>query len=596
MKRILCSLLVGAISINAYSQASPTYYNGTAGLSGAQLKTQLKTIITAGHQDMGYGGLWTAYQTTDRDYYYENDGTILDMYSENPTGTDPYNFTYSSNQCGGSGYVNEGDCYNREHVVPQSLFNEASPMKNDVHFIRATDGKVNGMRSNYPFGKVNTTPDYTSLNGSKLGNSVSNGYGGTVFEPIDEFKGDVARMIFYFVTRYESQLSTFSSGNMLGSTAYPGLQIWELNQLLAWDALDPVSPAEIDRNNKSFLHQGNRNPYIDNPSFVDLVWRNQPIDTQAPTAATSLVASNPTTNTISLSWAAATDNTGVTAYDIYANGSFKTTVSGTTLSTTVQSLNSATLYNFYVVAKDASGNVSPQSNTASETTLTPQAGTNCGSETFETIPTSTSPAYAARTWTNNGITWNATDARVDETINLKAMTIRNGYLQSSAVAGGVGSLTVTTQLKYSGTSTNLKLLINDVEVGLIPYSATVTTTTLTDLNIPGNAVIKLVNPSTSNRVAIDDLSWTCYNSLATIGASKTENFSIYPNPVRNSEIFVKGNQLEKISKAEIYDLSGKLIKSITKPFINSNKINVHGLEKGNYILKTDATTTKFIVQ
>ncbi|WP_407403154.1 endonuclease [Chryseobacterium sp.] len=596
MKRILCSVLVGVISINAYSQASPTYYNGTAGLSGAQLKTQLKTIITAGHQDMGYGGLWTAYQTTDRDYYYENDGTILDMYSENPTGTDPYNFTYSSNQCGGSGYVNEGDCYNREHIVPQSLFNEASPMKNDVHFIRATDGKVNGMRNNFPFGKVNTTPDFTSLNGSKLGNSVSSGYGGTVFEPIDEFKGDVARMIFYFVTRYESQLSTFSQGNMLGSTPYPGLQMWQLNQLLAWDALDPVSPAEIDRNNKSFLHQGNRNPYIDNPSFVDLVWRNQPIDTQAPTAATSLVASNPTTNTISLSWAAATDNTGVTSYDIYANGSLKTSVSGTTLSTTVQSLNAGTLYNFHVIAKDASGNESPQSNTASETTLAAPAGSNCGSETFESIPTSTNPAYTSRTWTSNGITWNATDARVDEVINAKAITIRNGYLQSSAVSGGVGNLTVTTHLKYSGTSNNLNLLVNDVLVGVIPYSATITTTTLSDLNIPGNATIKLVNPVTSNRVAIDDLSWTCYSVLGTTEAQKSASFSIYPNPVKNNEIFINGTQLEKVSKAEIYDLSGKLIKSITKPFINSNKINVHGLEKGNYILKTDATTTKFIVQ
>jgi hypothetical protein len=88
------------------------------------------------------------------------------------------------------------------------------------------------MRSNFPFGKVEL---YLSLlNGSKLGTSVSPGYSGTVFEPIDAFKGDIARMILYFVTRYESQLSGFGTGNMLGGSAFPGLQTWELNQLLAW--------------------------------------------------------------------------------------------------------------------------------------------------------------------------------------------------------------------------------------------------------------------------------------------------------------------------------------------------------------------------
>jgi len=244
MKRFFFPFLLCFVFINAWAQIPTGYYDGTTGLTGAALKTKLRQIITNGHQDHGYNGLWTAYQTTDRDYFYENDGTILDIYSENPNGTDPYTFNIVSNQCGN--YSNEGDCYNREHIVPQSLFNENSPMVADVHFIRATDGKVNGMRSNYPFGKVNVAT-FTSLNGSKLGNSASPGYSGTVFEPIDAFKGDVARMIFYFVTRYGTQLSGFSSGNMLGNTEFPGLQQWELDQLLAWNALDPVSPEEIAR-------------------------------------------------------------------------------------------------------------------------------------------------------------------------------------------------------------------------------------------------------------------------------------------------------------------------------------------------------------
>ena len=590
MRRILHSFLLTLITISALAQVPAGYYNNATG-TGAALKTQLKAIITDGHQDHGYNGLWTGYATTDRDYYYENDGSILDIYSERPTAADPYNFIYNTNRCGN--YSNEGDCYNREHIVPQSLFNEDSPMKNDIHFIRATDGKVNGVRSNYPFGKVGTAT-FTSLNGSKLGNSVSAGYGGTVFEPIDEFKGDVARMIFYFVTRYETQLSGFSSGDMLGGSAYPGLQTWELNQLLAWHNLDPVSPAEIGRNNASYNYQGNRNPYIDNPNYVNLVWGTPTTDTQAPTVPTNLVANNPTASSVALSWTASTDNVGVTGYDVYANNVLKATVTGT--STTVQGLASSTTYNFHVIAKDAAGNSSPQSNTATETTLAGTGGGTgtCGTEDFTNIPASSS-SYSTRTWTNNNITWTATDARTDQTIVGKAITIQNGDLTSSTVSGGIQNLTVTTQRKFNGGSSNLNLQINGVTVGTIPYGDAVTTTTISNINVSGDIVIKLVNPVSSNRVAIDDLSWTCAASLSTVENSKEKAFSIYPNPVKNHELFVKGENLNKVLKAEIYDLSGKLIKNIANPFKNSNKINLHGLAKGVYILKTDNNTTKFIV-
>lgn len=255
MKKIF--FFLGFASL-ATAQAPSGYYNSANGLTGANLKTALSTIITNGHQDKGYNGLWTGYKTTDIDKNYENDGSILDIYSEKPTTTDPYKYTPVTNQCGT--YSVEGNCYNREHIVPQSLFNEASPMVADIHFIRATDGKVNGMRSNYPFGKVGTAT-FTSKNGSKLGNSASSGYSGTVFEPIDEFKGDVARMIFYFVTRYQSKLSSFTSGDMLGSSTYPGLQTWELNALLAWHNQDPVSQAEINRNNASYTLSGKQKSF-----------------------------------------------------------------------------------------------------------------------------------------------------------------------------------------------------------------------------------------------------------------------------------------------------------------------------------------------
>ncbi|WP_347219805.1 endonuclease [Chryseobacterium sp.] len=598
MKRILSFFLLSFAFVNAFAQAPAGYYNAANGLTGASLKTALKAIITSGHQDKGYGGLWIAYQTTDRDLNtnFENDGTILDIYSENPNGQDPYNFTVGTNQCGT--YSQEGNCYNREHIVPQSLFNSASPMVADVHFIRATDGKVNSVRSNYPFGKVGSATS-TSQNGSKLGNSVSPGYGGTVFEPIDAFKGDVARMIFYFVTRYEDKLSTFSTGNLLGGSAFPGLQKWELDQLLQWNAMDPVSPEEVNRNNASYTFQGNRNPFIDNPAYVDLIWGTTAVDNQAPTTPTNLTTNTPTSNSISLSWTASTDNVGVTTYDIYVDNVLKSSVSGTSTTATVSGLQPLTSYTFNIIAKDAAGNSSPKSNPATGTTIDGPAGGSCGTEDFSTmqdgsaLPTS----YATRTWTNNGITWTATSARTDQTINDKAITIQGGDLSSTTISGGIQKITLTTQRKFTGGSGNLNVLVNNNVVGTIPYSASVVTSSI-DVNISGNATIKIVNPSGSNRVAIDDLSWTCYSgSLATSESKKDKSeFTIFPNPVRNNELFVKGENLNKISKAQIYDLSGKMIETLDNPFKHSNKINLKGLVKGTYLLKTDNFSTKFIVE
>lgn len=599
MKKIILFLAFAGI-VNA--QAPAGYYSSANGLSGAALKTALSSIITNGHQDKGYGGLWTAFRTTDIDKDYENDGTIMDIYSENPNGSDPYTYAPGTNQCGT--YSIEGDCYNREHVVPQSLFSKAAPMVSDIHFIRATDGKVNGMRSNYPFGKVGTTT-YVSQNGSKLGNSTSSGYSGTVFEPIDEFKGDIARMILYFITRYESQLSSFSSGNMLGNTAFPGLQNWELNVLLAWHNQDPVSQAEINRNNASYTFQGNRNPFIDHPAYVSQIWGSPETsnDTQAPTTVTGLTVSGKTANTISLTWNASSDNVGVSAYDVYMNGNLNTSVSST--STIVTGLSASTTYQFYVVARDAAGNSSSNSSIVSATT---EAGggtnpsTGCINENFETIPASATN-YATRTWNNNGITWTATDARTDQTISNKAITIRNGSLKSSSASNGIGSLTITSQLKFSGTNGTFNVLVNGVQVGTIPYSTTATTTTINNINISGNIVVALENNSTSNRVALDDLSWSCYsgtvkqekNSASDLHI-ESQDLQIYPNPISNQEIYVKGDT-QGIQKAEIYNLQGNVLQKITTPFkSHKNVIKINNLKQGVYILKLDHTPLKFIVK
>ncbi|MCG2793042.1 MAG: endonuclease [Weeksellaceae bacterium] len=296
MRKSLFFVIAGTFGMMNAQQIPTGYYDGTSTLTGAALKTKLASIILP-HTDKGYGGLWTAYQTTDRDKYYDNDNSVLDMYSENPAAADPYKFTITTDQCGS--YSVEGDCYNREHTVPQSLFdlnNDGTgdaPMHNDIQFIPPVDGKVNGMRNNYPYGPV-ANPTWTSKNGSKLGPSSYDGYSGTVFEPINEFKGDIARMLLYFVTCYETKLSNFDTQNILGGSAFPGLDPWELKVMLLWNKQDPVSQTEIDRNDAAYTFQKNRNPYIDHPEWVTVIWGAAPLAVDDASFSKNLkIAPNP---------------------------------------------------------------------------------------------------------------------------------------------------------------------------------------------------------------------------------------------------------------------------------------------------------------
>jgi len=284
MKQIY-SVLFFLILTLSYGQMPTDYYSSATG-TGYQLKTQLQDIIDNGNdglspeylaQDLGYGALYTTYANSDIDIYFENNGTLLDMYSENPTGTDAYEYTYGTNQDNGTGGTSEGQKYNREHIIPQSVFDSDSPMKNDAHFVVPSDKYVNAQRGNLPFGVV-ATPNFTSTNGSKRGNNLNSGYSAgysnTVFEPIDEFKGDIARMYFYFVTRYESNLTSFNSYAMFDGSADQAFDTTFFNILYQWHTQDPVSQRELDRNNAIFNAQNNRNPFIDNPSYVDNIWQS----------------------------------------------------------------------------------------------------------------------------------------------------------------------------------------------------------------------------------------------------------------------------------------------------------------------------------
>ena len=247
-----------------FAQAPANYYNSAEGLTGDRLKVALHNIIK-GHTTISYANIWNAFYSTD--HRQDDVSKVWDMYSDRPNGIPPYTYTLGSDQCGN--YSGEGDCYNKEHSWPSSWFNDQNTPRTDLHHIFATDGYVNNRRSNYPFGEVRSAT-WTSRNGSKLGSSKTPGYSGTVFEPIDEYKGDFARAIMYMSVRYYGEDASWGSSDM---TTKSVIKPWAITMLLRWNKQDPVSQKEIDRNNAIYNdYQHNRNPFVDHPEFADMIW------------------------------------------------------------------------------------------------------------------------------------------------------------------------------------------------------------------------------------------------------------------------------------------------------------------------------------
>jgi endonuclease I len=285
---------------------SPSNYYNTASGTGATLKTNLYNKIL-GHTATGYTpGVWNAFYTTD----VQPNGKVWDIYSTLFDTASPYEFTLGTDQDAGSGGTLEGDKYNREHSFPQSWFGSTGSMQSDLNHVFATDKKVNNVRGNDPYGTV-SIPTYTSQIGGKSGPNTYPGYTGTVFEPIDEYKGDVARGYFYMATRYQNVIGGWSSngnaGDVLAGNSFPAFDTWHVNLLLDWHNLDPVSDKEMKRNNAIYALQNNRNPFIDSPQYANRIWGGN-IPTEPTIAATNFIVTNNSNTSVTLNWKSGNGN------------------------------------------------------------------------------------------------------------------------------------------------------------------------------------------------------------------------------------------------------------------------------------------------
>ena len=249
------------------------YYINAKNKKGHALRVALHNIIKS-HDEESYNALWDDFYTTDK---RPDNNKVWDIYSDRPGSTPAYYFTFGGDQCGS--YAEEGDCYNREHTVPKSWFGgSTAPMYTDLFHLYPTDGFVNSKRSNLPIGKV-TSASWTSTNGSKVGTSNISGYSGQVFEPIDSFKGDFARIYFYMAVCYmDKNLGVETQSNFSGGNLKP----WAKQLLLQWAAMDPVSQKEIDRNNAVYGIQNNRNPFVDYPELAEMIFGSDTTTTFNP--------------------------------------------------------------------------------------------------------------------------------------------------------------------------------------------------------------------------------------------------------------------------------------------------------------------------
>ena len=279
---VVCSLFALALVAKSVTPAAslPAYYEDLQGKSGKSLFDAVQKVTKLGYSSLGYDGLWGAYPYTD---VHEN-GYVWDMYSDCTWKS------INSNHCGN--YSTECDCYNREHSIPKSWYGDTKSGPGcDIFHLVPTDGKVNGVRSNYPFGEVSSA-DYNKHGNKKGsaksitiigGNTIAGNTGatiscfGTVFEPRDEYKGDFARGYMGALLRWAGEKAftdgegskTFTTNFSTGSF---GLTKYGVALLMKWHRQDPVSKKEIDRNNGIQQTQGNRNPFIDYPYLAEYIW------------------------------------------------------------------------------------------------------------------------------------------------------------------------------------------------------------------------------------------------------------------------------------------------------------------------------------
>ena len=284
MKRLI--ILIFCFSTIGYSQqdfgppSNPTYgfvqpdipqdyYAEAIGLAGDDLKEALHQII-ANHIPYPYTSsstdTWDILQDSDQDP--ENNNNILLVYTNRSQdkGYRDGSGNYSQYE---NGNGTQSNSWNREHIWPKShgFPNQDDIAYRDVHNLKPCDRSVNASRGVKDFDNGGNNHDEAL---SCLTDFDS-------WEPADFVKGDVARILFYMVVRYDPGYNYYNETFDLELVDYTTPDnfdpiLGKLSTLLEWHVLDPVDDFEVNRNEVIYSYQQNRNPFIDHPELVDYIW------------------------------------------------------------------------------------------------------------------------------------------------------------------------------------------------------------------------------------------------------------------------------------------------------------------------------------
>lgn len=240
-------------------QIPPGYYSPATGLSGSSLKAALHDII-GNHIELSYAAVTNALKVTDQDTL--NPDNVICLYT---------GWSYPKSEYGGL-----GNQWNKEHVWSKSHgnFGDNPPEGTDLHHLRPCDASVNSAKSNRDFSEGTT--QYIDGSGPTDCYTAPD-----TWEPRPSDKGDVARMMFYMAVRYEGdngetdlELVTYVNSSPDGQPLYGNL-----DTLIKWHNQDSVNDWERNRNDIIYYqYQANRNPFIDHPEYVDLIWGNEPVE------------------------------------------------------------------------------------------------------------------------------------------------------------------------------------------------------------------------------------------------------------------------------------------------------------------------------
>ncbi len=394
--------------INAWSgtqtSSEGTYYEEARGLSGSALKSSLDTIIS---RNVSTSYNWTRYEAADE---AENDSSkVLQIYTRTTIAK--------------TAHVSGSLGWNREHTYPDSKI--TSPADADNLHIFASDNKVNGTRGNKLFGIVTPKDASTDVQDS-LGNTIDAYTNSTLFEPPNAAKGEVARATLYLNTAYGYSIT----GNFTSESL-----------CLDWAKNYPVTNREIYRNNTVYSLQGNRNPYIDHPEFIDMVYdpsysgSGALNDTGESVEPTSLSLS-PSSATIGIG---GTQSLSVSALPSGAS----TAVTWSTSNSSIATVNNG------VVTGVANGTATITATSTLKTSVTATASitvTNIsvtGVSLVETASigvgntTTLTPVFSPANATNKTATWSSSNTSV------ASINSTSGLITGIAV--GTSTITVTTQ-------------------------------------------------------------------------------------------------------------------------------------------------------